>query len=213
MKNLGKTKWMMIPALLILISSTGCLSGPEWNEEVSFPAIAEAVGKKAIVANFTQSIRRTSVTHSPELIITEESLSAHDISGQIANGLRKAGISAEAHSNYKPENLKEDEVLVRGAVRSVRYDKGFPNQLFLFLTIGVVGVILPSPTPWTPGANQTYRVEVIGPDGRFLLQTGNRNLEARYSYFWIVDAPEDQCAEPAELLADKIAAALGEALR
>jgi len=212
MKKLTNKKWTVLPALLLLISSAGCLSGPEWNEEVSFPTIAEAVGKKAIVTNFTETIRRTSVTHSQDLIITEESHSAHDISAQIASRMQAAGIKAEARVNYKPEYLREDEVLVRGAVRSVLYGGDFSRKILMGLTLMIVGGILPSPTPFNPGANQIYRVEVIGPDGRILLQTGNKDIEARYCHFWIGDYPDAPAAESAMLLANKIGTALGEAL-
>jgi hypothetical protein len=214
-------KVSQILILLTLISLTGCLSDLKWDRSIDFPAIQGAEGKKVIVTDFTKSLKHVTVTNSYDLEITQERLSAHDISCQVASGLEGEGIEAVAMVDYEPDLLRENELLLRGSIRANPWWSGV-NGLHMFFSMFsafIIGGILPYPLPAKVGADITYRVELIGPDGSILLQTGNQEVIGYYDKHWvygegkIMGRAAGIVDEPAAVLPEMITHALAKAIK
>ncbi len=212
----------LLPLASLLMGAAGlagCGIGPKWHQEVSLPPLAGPfAARKAMVSDFITSVRTISVTHGAYIKETLESVSVHDISGLIAQGLAANGVPAEARAGFAPRDLRPDEVLVRGAVTAKdRYNNwwlNLPAGLITCCTLLLVGGVLPSPVPWESGAYLNYRVEVIDGEGRVLLQTGDTETIGSYLDFWIWTSDPEKYKEPlVKELTPKVVQALAAALR
>lgn len=181
----GKTLIMLFAVSAIF---SGCAIGPRWNRDITLPAPSSDIrGKKVVISKFMQSVSQVSVTHSRDIQWTKESVYAHDVSGDIAAGLRASGIPAEARVDVKAAELGKDEVLVQGAVISHHYQPGGRYCLsgsVMILTMGIVGMVLPTPVAYLSGGEVTYRVDVIDSKGRLLMQTGDQAIIGTYDDYW-----------------------------
>jgi hypothetical protein len=178
---------------VVAFAASGCARGLHYEPVVSLP-IPEALSgvRSVVVSGFLASERETSITHSEMIEETLESVNVHDISSEIASGLRERGIHAEARVGFRPSLLQPGQVLVRGAVMKRRNgNKTNPAGLFadfflLFGTGGIVGLLLPSPITISPSQEYAYRAEVIDADGRIIMQSGQRETTGIYQTNYIV---------------------------
>jgi len=181
----------LVPVVAFMAAS--CARGLHYEPVVSLPMPEASSGvRSVVVSGFLASERETSITHSEVIEETLESVNVHDISSEIASGLRERGIHAEARVGFRPSGLQPGQVLVRGAVMKRRNrDRTNPAGLFadfflLFGTGGIVGLILPSPITMSPSQEYAYRAEVIDADGRIIMQSGQRETAGIYQTNYIV---------------------------
>lgn len=177
---------------VVAFMATSCARGLRYEPVVTLPTPEALSGvRSVVVSGFLASERETSITHSEVIEETLESVNVHDISSEIASGLRERGIRAEARVGFRPSGLQPGQVLIRGAIMKRRNtDRTNPAGLFtdfvlLFGTGGIVGLILPSPITMSPTQEYSYRAEVIDADGRIRMQSGQRETAGIYQTNYI----------------------------
>jgi len=180
-------------AIAISLLSAGCATEPKLVSAIALPKPqTDLKGKTVVVSGFLQSEHAVSVTQSEAIRQTLESAYVHDISGQVASSLRSKGIPAEGRIGATPSSLADNEVLVRGAFIPTGALLNMGAWEIMWGTIGIVGYILPSPLPFRWGSLIIYRVEIIDSDGRILVQTGDKQIEARSTGYYVYGSPSQQ---------------------
>src|SRR5215467_5795546 len=153
-----------------------CSIGPKFIPDTTFPvAGSDLRGRKVIVSGFQGARYSTSVTRSADIQTIHEAIGTRDISPDVAQGLRARGIDAEARAGFAPGMLKRGEVLLRGKVSAFGGPGWAPgrganwaNFALVTVTLGIVGMIGPTPIPWTASVQLTYSADVLDAEGRFL---------------------------------------------
>ena len=184
------SRWITVGALTLLL--TACAIGPNYKPEPTLPAPMEQMtGKRVVVSGFVGSRYATSTTQSDDILTIRESIGTSDISPQIANILHQGGIAAEARAGFSQEMLEPDQVLLRGTMRisgGGGWDPGngmnWANFVVCAGTLCVVGMILPTPVPWTAKVSVSYDVEVVDREGRFLAHSREQFTEAVFDNYW-----------------------------
>jgi hypothetical protein len=177
-----KTSLVTLVLFLSILTIAGCMLGPDIVPSIDVPPNPGLLkGKKIIVSGFVKSYRDVSITRSIEISRMLESARVQDISLIVANHLTSKGIVAEARSGFSPEQLEGEQLLLRGAAISAPLNKtNIPGFLLSCCSLFMVGMILPNPFPMYSGSDFYYRLEVVGPKGRILLQTGDMHAEISY---------------------------------
>lgn len=196
----------------------GCW-GPHFDpEEPELPRIV--AGEKitaVVVGNFRQSRKQVSETQSGNIVTVRESLSAHDVSFNIASGIRDAGgIPARPIKNADPSILRPGEVLVRGSIRaSERQFIGTSTYIQFGITIGTLGmygVMMPYFYPFKQGSRVDVNVEIVDRGGNVILAK-NQRVNVFNKSFHIATWFDDTDAPPAlRMLQKKVAAAIARAI-
>ena len=172
----------------------GCALGPNYKPYPSLSASTKNLaGKTVVVSGLMGSRYTTSVTHSADILTIREAIGTRDISPEIAQALRANGIDAEARVGFSHANLGSDGVLLTGTVRvggggywDASNGLNWLNFAIVAGTLGIVGMILPTPIPWTANVSVSYNVDVLDREGRFLAHSGEQFTEAVFNnyYFW-----------------------------
>jgi hypothetical protein len=203
-----------VAALLLMLS--GCMVGPQWSDEVHLGIPAGSIqGRKVVVSNFVKSVSATSTTNSQQIVEIKESVQVSDISGAIADALRARGIAAEARKDVKAAYLRDDEVLLSGAVltqeRYTDWGMWLPASLFSGLSL----TLLPTPVPFRQGNALVYRVELDDGRGRILYQSGDRPIVGTfdtYHFYGVGLAQETAPRKLSDDLVSKLSVALQDVL-
>ena len=173
---------------------TSCSIGPKFVPDPAFPATGSDLrGRKVIVSGFQGARYSSSVTQSANIQTIREAIGTRDISPDVAQGLRARGIDAEARVGVGPSMLRRGEVLLRGKVSAFGgpgWDTGrganWANLVLVTVTLGIVGMIGPTPIPWTAVVQLTYSADVVDAQGRFLAHASEQRVDAEFDsyYFW-----------------------------
>jgi len=175
-----------------------CSIGPKFVPDPTVPAASSDLrGRKVIVSGFQgarySAAYSTSVTSSATIQTIREAISTRDISPDVAQGLRARGIDAEARAGVEPSMLKRGEVLLRGKIFASGgpgWDTGrganWANLVLVTVTLGIVGMIGPTPIPWTVVVQVSYSADVLDAQGRFLAHASEQRVNAEFDsyYFW-----------------------------
>lgn len=163
----------------VLFLLCGCVTGPYWDPELETPLPDEEYsGRDIVVSEFLYGEYKSSRTLSLDVEIIRESATIQDVSYQVADLLNERGVHAQARAGVEASDLMDDQLLLRGAVL-FKTRHGFSvSNIIWFSTL--VGMALPSPFPYTPGADVDYRYELVAPDGRIIYASGPLNS----SIFW-----------------------------
>ena len=171
-----------------------CSIGPKFVPDPTFPVTGSDLRRsKVIVSGFQGARYATSVTQSANIQTIREAIGTRDISPDVAQGLRARGIDAEARVGVQPGMLKRGEVLLRGKVSAFggpgwSTDRGanWANLVLVTVTLGIVGMIGPTPIPWTVVVQVTYSADVLDSQGRFLAHASEQRADAEFDsyYFW-----------------------------
>jgi hypothetical protein len=146
-----------------------------------------------IVSGFQGARYSSSVTQNANIQTIREAIGTRDISPDVAQGLRARGIDAEARVGVEPSMLRRGEVLLRGklfASGGPGWDTGrgsnWANLALVTVTLGIVGMIGPTPIPWTVVVQLSYSADVIDAQGRFLAHASEQRVNAEFDsyYFW-----------------------------
>jgi hypothetical protein len=133
------------------------------------------------------------VTQSANIQTIREAIGTRDISPDVAQGLRARGIDAEARVGVGPPTLRRGEVLLSGKVSAFGGPGWAPgrgtnwaNLVLVTVTLGIVGMIGPTPIPWTAVVQLTYSADVVDAQGRFLAHASEQRVDAEFDsyYFW-----------------------------
>src|SRR5262252_1809342 len=185
-------------ACVVGLLLASCSIGPKLVPDPTLPAAGSDLrGRKVIVSGFQgarySAAYSTSVTSSATILTTSVTTATRDISPEVAKGLRAQGIDAEARVGVEPAMLKRGEVLVRGklfASGGPYWDTGrgmnWANLALVTVTLGIVGMIGPTPIPWTVVVQLSYSADVIDAQGRFLAHASEQRVNAEFDsyYFW-----------------------------
>lgn len=200
---------------LPLLFTAGCVRGPFWAGPEPLPGVPSERAVAVIVSPFILAERESSLSISGNIQELMESARVQDISMQIASALSDKGIRAEARNGFEPADLPEGSVLLRGAISPSAQVVGggrlFAHAGLMMFSLGVFGVILPSPIAHrVPATIYVYRVEVIDRDGRILVQTGSQEMLGYYesNYTLSMGDRKKMNADATMRVADAIAAAL-----
>ena len=171
-----------------------CSIGPKFVPDPAFPAADSDVrSRKVIVSGFQGARYSTSVTQDANIQTIREAIGTRDISPDVAQGLRARGIAAEARVGVQPAMLRRGEVLLRGKLSAFggpgwSTDRGanWANLVLVTVTLGIVGMIGPTPIPWTVVVQVTYSADVVDAQGRFLAHSSEQRVDAEFDsyYFW-----------------------------
>jgi hypothetical protein len=181
-------------ACVALFLLAGCSIGPKFVPDPAFPSAGSDLrNRKVIVSGFQGARYSTSVTRDANIQTIREAIGTRDISPDVAQGLRARGIDAEARVGVQPAMLKRGEVLLRGKVSAFggpgwSTDRGanWANLVLVTVTLGIVGMIGPTPIPWTVVVHVTYSADVVDAQGRFLAHASEQRVDAEFDsyYFW-----------------------------
>jgi hypothetical protein len=180
---------MQKPVLVTLFAAIallfmGCMSEVQYDPRIEIPSKPGLLkDKKVVVAGFVKSVQDISATSSSGITKILESAHVQDISLIVTNYLVNKGIQADARSEFKVSQLRDDEVLLRGAAISIPMDAKrlagprFGNAMLLICTVGIVGIVLPTPIAYITGRTFYYRMEIVDSQGRILMQTGDQRSD------------------------------------
>src|SRR5215831_8261964 len=190
MSRVTKALGVCVAGLLL----ANCSIGPKLVPDPAFPAAGSDLrGRKVIVSGFQGARYSTSVTQNANIQTIREAIGTRDISPDVAQGLRARGIDAEARAGVEPSMLKRGEVLLRGKVFASGgpgWDTGkgtnWANLVLVTVTLGIVGMIGPTPIPWTVVVQLSYSADVLDTQGRFLAHASEQRVNAEFDsyYFW-----------------------------
>lgn len=190
MKQLTRALGACVAGLLL----ASCSIGPKLVPDPTFPAAGSDLrGRKVIVSGFQGARYSSSVTQNANIQTIREAIGTRDISPDVAQGLRARGIDAEARVGVEPSMLRRGEVLLRGklfASGGPGWDTGrgsnWANLALVTVTLGIVGMIGPTPIPWTVVVQLSYSADVIDAQGRFLAHASEQRVNAEFDsyYFW-----------------------------
>ena len=183
-----------LDACVVGLLLASCSIGPKLVPDPAFPAAGSDLrSKKVIVSGFQGARYSTSVTRDANIQTIREAIGTRDISPDVAQGLRARGIDAEARVGVEPQMLKRGEVLLRGKLFASggpgwSTDRGnnWANLALVTVTLGIVGMIGPTPIPWTVVVQLSYSADVIDAQGRFLAHASEQRVNAEFDsyYFW-----------------------------
>jgi hypothetical protein len=181
-----------IAPILLTGLISACAIGPQWNPTIDVPTEGlNFRGKQVVVSNFIQAQSTAPVKTSIQIEQMLKAAEVQDISLLIANELKREGIPAEAVVEFSASKLTADQVWLRGAIVCTRLRKqSILHYTVFWLTLVVVGGVLPSPFPLYTGADITYRAEFIDHTGKILVQTGDLKSQGYYKnhYYWAKNA-------------------------
>ena len=179
--------------LLLLVTAVvllGCVTGPDWDPELRTP-VPEKIGRdrEVIVSDFLSARREVSVLMAPGIDQLLESATVHDESFTVAGLLKREGFQTQAHAGFEPGDLRDDQVLLRGAVvvTPLNSMEGIGVFNFLYL-VTALPLVLPSPVPFRAGGYVLYRYELIDTDGRIIYQSGETKSRVTWKYNWLWSA-------------------------
>jgi hypothetical protein len=172
----------------------GCSIGPKFVPDPTLPPTGSDLrSRKVIVSGFQGARYSTSVTQDANIQTIREAIGTRDISPDVAQGLRARGIDAEARVGVGPSTLKRGEVLLRGKLSAfggpgwaTGRGANWANLVLVTVTLGIVGMIGPTPIPWTVVVQLSYSADVVDAQGRFLAHASEQRVDAEFDsyYFW-----------------------------
>ena len=185
-------------ACVVGLLLASCSIGPKLVQDPALPAADSDLRNRKVIVSGFQGARysaaySTSVTSTATILTTSVTTATRDISPDVAKGLRALGIDAEARVGVEPTRLKRGEVLVRGklfASGGPYWDTGrgmnWANLALVTVTLGIVGMIGPTPIPWTAVVQLSYSADVVDAQGRFLAHASEQRVDAEFDsyYFW-----------------------------
>lgn len=135
-----------------------------------------------------------------------------DISGIVAEGLQRRGIAAEARKDVKPAYLRDDEVLLSGAVLSQEREVDMGRLLGAALFSSLSLTLLPTPIPFREGNALVYRVELTDRRGRILYQSGEQRIVGTFDTYHFYGTTGVSQKAP-RVLTDELTAKVGQVLQ
>jgi len=181
--------------LLCVLLFSGCAIGPTYKPYPSLSSISNNLEDKIVIVSDFKGSRHeaSSYTGSIGIAIIQESINTVDISPEIATILIKHGIRAEPRKSFTVEMLKPDQVLLNGTMRinggmtwDVKNIGNWVNFAAMCGSLAIVGMVLPTPIPWTSNVSVSYNVNVLDHEGQYLAYSGDQFLDAVFDnyYFW-----------------------------
>jgi hypothetical protein len=186
-------KSMIFVLVVFTLHLFGCAIGPNWRDPVSLSgARINMKGKTVMVTNFKYSEQQVSYTQSSSISSILESAYVQDHSLIMAQRLVTAGIPAKAREGVSANQLKRNEILMRGAIIAKPLTQtGAESFSTIFqmvvwaCSVLTIGGIVPSPFPSTYGEDFYYRVEFVDPSGDILYQSGDKHTSVSYTTYYI----------------------------
>ena len=180
------SKLKRIGVLLLLICIVySCAIGPIYSPELySENSGLNLHDKTVVVTKFYKAQSELSYLGDLEVSRILESAKLYDISFNVAKHLNKEGIEAIGMKDAPANSLKEDEVMLSGAVitRSIPMEENFPFPGMLIIVL--IGNILPSPAAYKSGIDLMYQYELVESSGR-ILQSIEKSTRIYYKDYYI----------------------------
>jgi hypothetical protein len=182
------TPWFCVVGLLL----TACSIGPKFQPDFPLPKPSTALhDRKVIVSGFQGARYATSVTRSADIQTFREEIGTRDVSADVAQYLQGRGVNAEARVGFTPAMLGQGEVLLRGKVSAFGGPGWAPgrglnwaNFGLVVCTLGIIGMIAPTPIPWIAVVEVSYSADVVDAEGRFLAHASEQKVEADFNSYW-----------------------------
>ncbi len=176
-------------ALTLVVPLAGCGIGPTLKQSVTLPSVnASLAGKEIVVSGFRASSHSVSVTSSGNIRETLESVRVGDISAEVAQSLVSQGVPAEARIDFKPSYLRQDQLMLRGAVVTGKgHETGlsYLNLIIWPFSLMVIGGVVPTPIAFEKIHDVEYRMELIDSEGRVVLNVNDvRESSIKDYYAW-----------------------------
>lgn len=186
-----RARTLCVAVVGLLLSA--CSIGPKFEPDFPLPPPSTALhARKVIVSDFQGARYSTSVTQSPDITTLREAIGTRDVSADVAQRLQARGIDAEARVGFTPTMLGRDEVLLRGKVSAFGgpgwapgRGQNWANAGLSVVTLGLIGMIAPTPIPWIAAVDVSYSADVVDADGRFLAHAGEQKVVADFDSYYI----------------------------